>query len=72
MSKFIATELDAYKEQLFEELKKINVDVVEVVRCKDCKYRKKLPNVSYGECIYSASMVSDNDYCSNGERKQDK
>lgn len=47
-------------------------EYVQVVRCKDCKYRKKLPNVSYGECIYSASMVSDNDYCSNGERKQDK
>ena len=44
-------------------------DVVKVVRCKDCKYRKSMPNVCYGECIYSASMVSDNDYCSNGEKK---
>ena len=44
-------------------------DVVEVVRCKDCKYRKKVLNCSYGECIYSACMVADNDYCSNGERK---
>lgn len=51
-----------------ECLDKAEADVVKVVRCKDCKYRKKLPNVSYGECIYSASMVSDNDYCSNGER----
>ena len=44
-------------------------DVVEVVRCKDCKYRKKVLNCSYGECMYSASMVTDNDFCSNGEVK---
>lgn len=45
---------------------------VRVVRCKDCKYRKKITNCTYGECIYSASMVADNDFCSNGEKKEDK
>ena len=44
----------------------------EVVRCKNCKYRKKITNCTYGECIYSASMVADNDFCSNGEKKEDK
>lgn len=46
-----------------------SADVVEVVRCKDCKYRKKVLNCSYGECMYSACMVTDNDFCSNGEVK---
>ncbi len=46
-----------------------SADVVKVIRCKDCKYRKKVLNCSYGECIYSASMVTDNDFCSNGEVK---
>lgn len=44
-------------------------DVIDVVRCRDCKYRKKVLNCSYGECMYSASMVTDNDFCSNGEVK---
>lgn len=44
-------------------------EVAEVVRCKNCKYRKKVLNCSYGECMYSASMVTDNDFCSNGEAK---
>lgn len=42
---------------------------IELVRCKDCKYRKKVLNCSYGECMYSACMVTDNDFCSNGEAK---
>ena len=33
------------------------VDAVEVVRCRDC--------VHFGECL-----VTENDYCSNGERKE--
>ena len=44
-------------------------DVLSLVRCKDCKYRKKVLNCNYGECMYSASMVTDNDFCSNGEVK---
>lgn len=46
-----------------------SADVVEVVRCIDCKYRKPVPHCSYGECIYASQMVDHNDYCSYGERK---
>ena len=45
------------------------VDAVEVVRCKGCKYRQPVENCMFGECMYAASMVADDDYCSNGERK---
>ena len=40
------------------------VDVVEVVRCKDCKYRAKgLPYCAY---------FGETDFCSYGERKETK
>lgn len=42
------------------------VDAVEVVRCKDCKWRN-----TYG-CPYmnfNAAVRDDSDYCSDGERK---
>lgn len=39
-------------------------DVVEVVRCRDCKH------YSGGRfCYYSENTVLDNDYCSYGERR---
>ena len=53
-------------------------DVVEVVRCKDCKHYDD------GECVYHSEpkkmrqyerwevYVSENDYCSYGERKQNE
>ena len=48
-------------------------DVVEVVRCKDCKYYKQNP---YGEadekmCMYWADWLptEDTDFCSYGERR---
>lgn len=43
------------------------VDVVEVVRCKDCKFNK-----GHNKCLNEHSIIdipSDNDYCSYGERK---
>ena len=40
------------------------VDMVEVVRCKDCKYF----NGNMKFCDYSC-QVKDDDYCSWGERK---
>lgn len=39
-------------------------DVVEVVRCKDCKYRKG------SACDYSAVWVRKNGFCKWGERKE--
>lgn len=53
-----------------------SVDAVEVVRCKDCKYQDKGENESeswnvckYRPCLYFS--INDDDYCSNGERKDE-
>lgn len=45
-------------------------DVVEVVRCKDCKNRifDKSRNLFYCQMYYGMGNVSDNNYCSYGER----
>ena len=46
------------------------VDVVEVVRCKDCEYAKEYKNILF--CCYyprAPKSVSSNDYCSYGIRK---
>ena len=58
------------------------VDFVEVVRCKDCEYcyRSIDPKtkVSIQVCGYvgynpvQSSQVTDNDFCSHGERKEQK
>lgn len=61
-------QLDEYAEALMND----DNTIVELVRCKDCKYRKKVLNCNYGECMYSACMVTDNDFCSNGEAKTNK
>lgn len=54
-------------------------DVVEVVRCKDCEYchisTDPKTNISVQVCGYvgynpvQSSQVTDNDYCSHGERR---
>ena len=41
------------------------VDAVEVVRCKDCKYKQG------SACDYSAVWVRPNGFCQWGERKDD-
>lgn len=44
-------------------------DVVEVVRCKDCKHL--MFSDCYGECSKAHfGIVSPNDFCSRGERKE--
>ena len=47
------------------------VDVVEVVRCKDCKYRKTAECLMYVECDCGSQHTweCDNDFCSYGERR---
>ena len=50
-----------------------SADVVEVVRCKDCKYREN--RETWFACTYwnadpyEQPTVNDNDFCSYGERK---
>lgn len=48
------------------------VDAVEVVRCKDCRYRFKSSNRSKGVCpIINADIwMDDDDFCSHGEQKE--
>ena len=45
------------------------VDAVEVVRCKDCKYKKHLHINRFG--ALNCESTKDDDYCSFGERKTD-
>ena len=42
-----------------------SADVVEVVRCKDCKHRKK--NTF---CLHNMRYEQDSGFCSYGERKE--
>lgn len=46
------------------------VDAVEVVRCKDCKW-SILDKVNGVLSCWTGRGVDDNDYCSNGERKEE-
>ena len=47
-------------------------DVVEVVRCKDCKHSFFIKSCSKYECQKGCgSLKYSNDYCSYGERKCD-
>lgn len=48
------------------------VDAVEVVRCENCKHRQ-IDCFGRTVCIRNGQMIEikDNDYCSNGERKEE-
>ena len=49
-------------------------DAVQVVRCVDCKYRElaKVNCKGYTICPASGMEITDDDYCSYGERKGDR
>ena len=50
-----------------------SVDAVEVVRCKDCKYHRRV-DWGMGDCEYPNGfkwIAYDNDFCSRGERRED-
>lgn len=53
------------EKKLFDDIvdQQPTVDAVEVVRCKDCKYRKK--NTF---CLHNMRYEDDNGFCSYGER----
>ena len=48
-------------------------DVVEVVRCSECEYGKKatINDKGFKICPASGMEITDNDYCSYGERRTD-
>ena len=52
-----------FNECILELINAPTADVVEVVRCKDCKYRKK--NTF---CLHNMRYEDDNGFCSYGER----
>ena len=49
-------------------------DVVEVVRCKDCKYCKpyktKSGKLDWNECLCTETIVEFSHFCSYGERRE--
>ena len=56
--------MDSVENSVVEE------DVVEVVRCKDCKQRRVEGDCThYYYCDFMGSMCGDNEYCSFGERR---
>lgn len=63
--------LKAFGHDVIEILTEIEfapaVDAVEVVRCKDCKYRDGTPGQPNIQCY----QMHDDDFCSYGERRAD-
>lgn len=57
-------------EQTILKLSLNKADVVEVVRCKDCRHRTydESRDMYYCEMYYGLGSVKDNNYCSFGER----
>lgn len=62
-------------EQRLDELP--TADVVEIVRCKDCKYFIPKTGWGVGQCSYLEDKLEvfdvimlDNDYCGEGKRKK--
>lgn len=51
------------------------IDAVHVVRCKDCKHYaftdNRVPQERVWWCYYWGYEIGADDYCSNGERKDD-
>lgn len=45
-------------------------DIVEVVRCKDCKRSKEYSDKQL-DCKWFHTLVFPNDFCSNGERRSE-
>lgn len=57
-----------------EAIKKMpTIDAVPVVRCKDCSYWKaaKVNAKGFLICPASGMEITEDDYCSYGERKED-
>lgn len=52
-------------------MKQPTVDVAEVIRCKDCRYKNPYGNSPRHKCFWDNIRHDDNDYCSNGRRVGD-
>lgn len=61
-------------ETILMAIEALTAEAVEVVRCKDCKWYKKIAEKSKsGLCHYDlvARCLHDDDYCSHGERREE-
>ena len=56
------------EEEIAKEKEEALADIVEVVRCKDCKYWGNPFKTSYGVCHSHNILTLQTDYCSYGER----
>ena len=45
-------------------------NVVEVVRCKDCRYGYKLCEAGFVDCAFYREMHKENDFCNYGKRRE--
>lgn len=63
-------ELKNMHEAIDMAIRSLSADVMEVVRCKDCKYHGATIEEQPTPSIMCAHM-HDNDYCSYGKRRED-
>ena len=57
----------------YQLAKASTADVVEVVRCKDCKHMRETAHQNYCLPIFGLKQITDlNSFCSYGERKYGK
>ena len=55
----------------YDEIKNIpTADVVEVVRCKNCKHFRSNPSGTIGKCYKLSYILNPNFYCAFAERKE--
>lgn len=58
--------------EISKQLKQLSVDVVQVVRCKDCKfYTSMRPDLKTGICDLNVHHMGDDGFCSCGERREE-
>lgn len=52
---------------------KASADAVKVVRCKDCKWWKRMNGDKRLQCFHGHGLIrtTENDYCSRGERREE-
>ena len=60
-----------YMRKVLDRTDKPTADVVEVVRCKDCKHYEPCTAVSYCN-LYEDVTTEPNAYCSYGERRENE
>lgn len=79
-SSYILANVIKWKEECFEVVGEIEdmqptADVVEVIRCKDCKHRHWHQESCHGKCVHYCDLtnlqINKEHFCSYGERRTD-